>query len=60
MFENQSTFLMVFIFHLIILLGKAALNEETTENWILFNLHMLMSSNLKKKHILKRAPYVHS
>lgn len=51
MFENQSTFLMVFIFHLIILLGKAALNEETTENWILFNLHMLMSSNLKKKNI---------
>lgn len=46
MFENQSTFHVVFIFHLIILPGKAALKGKNTKNQILFNLHMLMSSNL--------------
>ena len=58
MFRNQFTSPVMFIFHFIIPVGKTVLKEENTMNQTLFNLHMLMSSNLKK-HILKRASYVH-
>lgn len=57
MFRNQFTSHVMFIFHFIILLRKTVLKEENTMNQILFNLHILMSSNLKI--ILKRASYVY-
>lgn len=57
MFRNQFTSHVVFIFHFIIPLGKTVLKGENTRNQILFNLTMLMSSNLKI--ILKRASCVY-
>lgn len=47
MFRNELTSHVVFIFHFIILLGKTVLKGENTMNEILFNLYMLMSSDLK-------------
>lgn len=49
----------MFIFHLIILSGKTAPEQENTENQSLFNLHMAEVKQFRKKHILKRASYVH-